>query len=81
MTSPLFKSLPIGSLRYWSEPINVIATYIYKNAAFQFNRRRKIYEAKQRVYDFVLQKKQFVLNLQKPLIFENITQVKNYDLP
>jgi len=80
MTSPLFKTLSIASLRYWSETCNVVATYIYKNASFLIDRNPKVFESKPKVYNFVRQNRRFDLNLQKVFDFENITKRTDYDL-
>ena len=80
MTSPLFRTLQIGSLRYWSEPINVIATYIYHAVGFVLDRRTNNFELNQRRLMFVLTNPCYELNLLKPFEFENISTEVEYDL-
>lgn len=62
--SPLFKSLPIGSLRYWCNNVEITETKIYENVKFELTNKNMNFELSGKTYNFDLLSSRYTLQLQ-----------------
>ena len=61
----LFRSLQIGSLRYWSDIPNVVKTQVFNSLDFVFDNREKDFVTEFPENEMVLQNREISLEFQK----------------
>lgn len=65
MTSPLFRTLSLGSLRYWSVEAQVIDTQVFNSLDLIFDNRETFFTVEFPESEMILQGREFALDFDK----------------